>query len=140
MKCCGSVRKDLLASVMKKPATSSLPRYVPLMVLLPGTIHSMSSAMSFMAPSRSPAPKAWYAAWVAALFSAADIRILLNCPDLLTEAERTSARQDSPTTSTSPRAAVAEQHPGCLPWSVGCCRDLAVRRRVFLGVWTQLLG
>src|SRR3954451_1485345 len=86
MKCCGSVRKDLLASVMKNPATSSLPRYVPLMVLLPGTIHSMSSAMSFMAPSRSLAPKAWYAAWVAALFSAADMGTLLDCPDLLTEA------------------------------------------------------
>src|SRR4051794_14309205 len=93
MKCCGSVRKDLLARVMKKPATSSLPRYVPLMVLLPGTIHSMSSAMSFMAPSRSPAPKAWYAACVAALFSAADMGTLLHCPDPLTEAERRSARQ-----------------------------------------------
>src|SRR3954447_22862497 len=93
MKCCGSVRKDLLASVMKKLATSSLPRYVPLMALLPGTIHSMSSAMTFMAPSRSPAPKASYAACVAALFSAADMRILLDCPDLLTEAERRSARQ-----------------------------------------------
>src|SRR3954451_20314932 len=127
MKCCGSVRKDLLASVMKKPATSSLPRYVPLMVLLPGTIHSMSSAMSFMAPSRSPAPKAWYAAWVAALFSAADIRILLDCPDLLTEAERRSARQDPPTTPTSARAAPAEQNPGWRPRSAGCSRDLAVR-------------
>src|SRR5450631_2164784 len=47
------------------------------MVLSPGVIHSMSSAMSFGPPSRSLARKACYAAWVAALFSEADIGILL---------------------------------------------------------------
>src|SRR5664280_2634114 len=74
-KCSGSVRKDLPANVTKSCLTSSLPRLVRLIVLLPGTIHSMSSAMSCIAPLRSAFANAWYAAWVAVLLSDADIGI-----------------------------------------------------------------